>query len=611
MAHLLRVSKYVFRYKGRLALGILFSILVAGLLGGFLGAVYPFLQVLLDEEGAKSTLAYVEKLPRAFDPWKPALLNFVQDYLLADRLKALIYICGFLLIMVFFRGLCDFSQRYFTGYVTTRSIMDIRNDLYGNLIALPLGFYTETGVGRAMGRFAEDVNCISRGMRTVLTSALKEPFNLVVPIGVVFYLNWKLAVVSFITLPLLGFLIRHMGRKIRVRSRKALTSWSKLTSILQETFAGIRIIKAFSMEPRERKRFQDETLNCFRQNLRIIKADALVSPATEFLTLVGVVICVLLGGYYVIKGGMSAEKFFTFYIALAIVLDALKKLSRLPPRLQEAMAGAERVFEFMDERAEVMEAPGGPSLEPLKSSIRFINVSFNYDRGEKVLQGVSLEMKRAEVVALVGLSGAGKSTLVNLIPRFYEPTSGRIEIDGQDIKEVSLSSLRGQIGIVTQEVILFNASVANNIAYGKPGAPREEIVRAAQAANAHHFIQRLPQGYDTGLGEQGATLSGGERQRLALARAIIKDPAILILDEATSELDSESERLIQEALRRFVRGRTTIIIAHRLSTVTTADTILVLEGGCIQAKGTHKKLLNTSPLYRRLYEAQFSLALEG
>ncbi len=611
MAHLLRVSKYVFRYKGRLALGVLFSILVASLLGGSLGAIYPFLQALLNEEGAKSLLAFLEKLPRAFDPWKPALLNFVQNYLLADRFKALIYICSFLLIMVFLRGLCDFAQRYFTGYVTTRTIMDIRNDLYGNLIALPLGFYTDTGVGRAMGRFAEDVSRINRGMRTVLTNALKEPFNLVVAASVVFFLNWKLALVSFITLPLLGFLMRHLGRKIRVRSRKALTSWSKLMSILQETFSGIRIIKAFAMEGRERKRFQDENLNYFRQNLRIVKADAIVSPATDFLTLIGVVICILLGGYYVIKGGMSPEKFITFYIALALVLDALKKLSRLPPRLQEAAAGAERVFKFMDERAEIMEAPGAAALEPLKSSIRFMDVSFSYDRGEKVLEGMNLEVKRGEVVALVGLSGAGKTTLVNLIPRFYDLTSGRIEIDGQDTKKVSLSSLRGQVGIVTQEVILFNDSVANNIAYGKPDATRGEIVRAAQAANAHHFIQELPQGYDTVIGEQGATLSGGERQRLALARAIIKDPAILILDEATSELDSESERLIQEALRRFVRGRTTIIIAHRLSTVTTADTILVLEGGCIQAKGTHKELLNTSPLYRRLYEAQFSLALDS
>ena len=611
MAHLIRVAKYAFRYKGRLALGLLFSFLVAGLLGGSLGTTYPFLQALLNEEGAESLLGFVEKLPRAFDPWKPALLDFVQKYILADRFKALIHLCGFLLIMVFLRGLCDFSQRYFTGYVTTRAIMDLRNDLYGNLIALPLGFYTETGVARAMGRFAEDVSRINRGMRTVLTSALKEPLNLAVAMGVVFYLNWKLAVVSFITLPLLALLIRHMGRKIRIRSHKALTSWSKLVAILQETFTGIRIIKAFTMEPKEQKRFQDENLNYFRQNLGIVKADAIVKPATELLTLIGVVICILLGGYYVITAGMAAVKFFTFYIALALVLDPLKKLSRLPPYLQEAAAGAERVFEFMDQRAEVMEAPGATSIEPLKSSIRFIDVSFSYGKGEKVLDGVNLEMKRAEVVSLVGLSGAGKTTLVNLIPRFYDPTSGQIEIDGQDIKEVTLSSLRSQIGIVTQEVILFDASVANNIAYGKPGATREEIVRAAQAANAHDFIQGLPQGYDTAIGEQGAILSGGERQRLALARAIIRDPAILILDEATSELDSESERLIQEALSRFVRGRTTIIIAHRLSTVTRADRILVLEGGRIQAIGTHKELLATSPLYRRLYEAQFSLALDS
>jgi subfamily B ATP-binding cassette protein MsbA len=258
-----------------------------------------------------------------------------------------------------------------------------------------------------------------------------------------------------------------------------------------------------------------------------------------------------------------------------------------------------------------MEAPGAPTLPPLKSHIRFVDVSFSYNRGEKVLEDVNLEVKRDEVVALVGLSGAGKTTLVNLIPRFYDPTSGRIEIDGQDTKEVTLSSLRHQIGIVSQEVILFNDTVANNIAYGKPEAKRGEIVRAAQAANAHDFIRGLPQNYDTAVGEQGATLSGGQRQRLALARAIIKDPAILILDEATSELDSESERLIQEALSRFVRGRTTIIIAHRLSTVTRADRIFVLEGGRIQAVGTHKELLLTSPLYRRLYETQFSLALEG
>ncbi|KPJ62791.1 MAG: hypothetical protein AMS15_02815 [Planctomycetes bacterium DG_23] len=565
----------------------------------------------MDKEGAKSILGFLDKLPRVFAPWKPSLVNFVGNYLLADRFKALIYLCGFLLVMVFLRGLCDFAQRYFTGYVTTRSIMDIRNDLYGNLIALPLGFYTDTGVGRAMGRFTEDVSHISRGMRAVFTNALKEPLNLLVAISVVFYINWKLAVVSFITLPLVGFLIRNLGRKIRVRSRKALTSWSKLVSILQETFAGIRVIKAFSMEPRERGRFQDENRNFFHQNMRIVKADAIVSPVTEFLTLIGVIMCILLGGYYVINAGMPTEQFFTFYIALALALDALKKLSRLPPRLQESIAGAERVFKFMDERAEVMEVPGATALEPLKSSIRFVGVSFDYDRGEKVLEDVNLEVNRAEMVALVGLSGAGKTTLVNLIPRFYHPTSGHIEIDGQDTSKVTLSSLRRQIGIVTQEVILFNDSVANNIAYGKPDATRAEIVRAARSANADDFIQELPQGYDTVIGERGATLSGGERQRLALARAIVKDPAILILDEATSELDSESEHLIQEALSRFVRGRTTIIIAHRLSTVTRADRILVLDEGRIQATGTHKELLNTSPLYRRLYETQFSLALES
>jgi subfamily B ATP-binding cassette protein MsbA len=457
-----------------------------------------------------------------------------------------------------------------------------------------------------MARFTNDVNLVSRGMVDVCEKVIREPLKVLVALSVVFSTNWRLALLAIVGFPAIAGLLAWFGKRVKRATSRMLEKRSRLVALLQETFFGIRIVKAFVMEKHELERFRNENLSAFRSQLRIAKAQAAATPVMEFFTVLGVAAFFVVGGRNVLAGEMSKGMFLMFIGGLALMFDPARKLSKIYNNIQLSVASAERVFSYMDTMPEACDSQGAPELPKMKHHIAFHDVCFSYDGAEPVLTAVNLDVKLGEMVAIVGFSGAGKSTLMSLVPRFYEATSGRITIDGTDIRDASLLSLRRQIGIVPQENVLFKDSVRNNICYGEINYSEERMIAAAKAAYAHNFIMKLPEGYDTVIGERGTTLSGGECQRLAIARAILKDPAILILDEATSSLDSESEQAIQSALDTFVKGRTTFVIAHRLSTVMKADRIVVIDKGRIVEIGKHQELLAADGVYKRLYETQFA-----
>jgi len=421
-----------------------------------------------------------------------------------------------------------------------------------------------------------------------------------------FSLHWKLALLSLVILPLIAMPINRLGRRIRRIATNLQKKTANIYSIIQETISGIRIVKAFSMEKHEAERFGQENEMVFSVTMKSQKRLAAISPLTEFFGSIGFVFVLWYGGQEVIKGNIPLSHFLAFILALASLLQPFKRLSAVHAIFQQAFSALDRVFEIFRVDSIVKEKPGAPSISSFKNGIHFSNVSFTYpEEQQPILQDIDLKVKAGEVVAIVGPSGVGKTTLVNLIPRFYDVTEGVIKIDGKDIRDIKIKSLRDQIGIVTQEVILFNDTISHNIAYGHRDIDKEKVIEASKAANAHDFIMALPQGYDTVVGERGVRISGGERQRLAIARALLKNPPILILDEATSALDSVSEKLVQEALYNLMKDRTAFVIAHRLSTIRHASKIVVLKGGRIAEMGIHQQLLLKGGLYKHYYEMQF------
>jgi len=463
-----------------------------------------------------------------------------------------------------------------------------------------------------MSRVTNDVGLMQGSITDAVTGLIKDVFAAVFLIGVVFYRDWRLALVALVAFPLAFWPIARFGRKLRRTSIRSQEVTGGLTSHLQETISGVKLVKAFGAEEYEVDRFASRNADLYRLSMKVVKVQALTSPLSEMFAGIGAAAVIFYGGYSVVNGISTPGNFFSFMTALFMLYEPIKRLSRINNVIQQGIAAATRVFEVLDTLPEVREKEGASDLPPIRRDIDFSHVDFRYaEEGENILKDVTFNIPMGTMVAIVGSSGAGKTTLVDLIPRFYDPRAGTIRIDGTDIRDVSLASLRGRIGIVSQHTILFNDSVRANIAYGTPDASAAKIEEAARRANAHGFISRLADGYETVVGEQGLKLSGGERQRIAIARALLKDAPILILDEATSALDTESESVVQEALEYLMRGRTTFVIAHRLSTVRNADVIFVVEEGRIVETGRHEELLSRESRYRSFYLKQFEERRSG
>ncbi|HEU5359864.1 MAG TPA: lipid A export permease/ATP-binding protein MsbA [Candidatus Deferrimicrobiaceae bacterium] len=504
------------------------------------------------------------------------------------------------------KAVFEFAQSYMMRGVGQQVIRDIRDHLYRHMQSLSLSFYMRHPTGVLMSRVTNDVGLMQGAVTEAVTGLIKDVFTALFLVGVVFYRDWQLALIALVAFPLAFWPIARFGRKLRKTSIRTQEVTGSLTSHLQETISGAKLVKSFGAEEYEVDRFTTRNADLFRLSMKVAKVQAMTSPLSEMFAGIGAAAVIFYGGYSVVNGHSTPGNFFSFMTALFMLYEPVKSLSRINNVIQQGIAAAIRVFEVLDTLPDVEEKPDAPDLPAIAKEIEFDHVDFRYaGEGEYILKDIAIRVPLGAMVAVVGSSGAGKTTLVDLLPRFYDPQHGAIRIDGRDIRDVSLASLRSQIGIVSQHTILFNDTVRNNIAYGTPKAPMEKVEEAARRANAHGFIARLPEGYDTVVGEQGLKLSGGERQRVAIARGLLKDAPILILDEATSALDSESESVVQEALEHLMRGRTTFVIAHRLSTVRNADTILVIEEGRIVESGRHEELLRQESRYRSFYLKQF------
>ena len=566
-----RILQYVKPYKSWLIISMVCMVVVASMAGAQAYMIKP----LLDEIFFKKDSTMLMIVPLA--------------------------ILGIFLV----KGLFSYGYNYLLVKVGQSVIRDLRNELYSHIQSLPLSFFQKKPTGELISRIISDVSLIQGAVSSVLVGILKDTFQVIFLIGVIFYQDWRMALIAMISLPLVVYPIVNFGRRHRRLSRGSQQTTANVSNILYETITGNRIVKAFCMEKYEVGRFAKTLDKLFAIMMRDTRIAAISRPLMEFLGGVGISLVVWYGGSQVLAGKSTPGTFFSFLTALIMIYEPIKGISAINNTLQQGIAAAERVFDVLDVNIDVAEKKDAIELPPVKESIEFTDVRFKYDDDTEVLKGINLKVPAGEVLAIVGSSGGGKTTLVNLIPRFYDVTSGTLSIDGIDIRDATLKSLRKQIGIVTQQTILFNDTVRYNIAYGSPDASEEQIRDAARAAHALGFIEQLPNGLDTIIGESGARLSGGERQRLSIARAILKNAPILILDEATSSLDTESEHEVQQAIENLVQSRTTFVIAHRLSTIRNADRIIVIQDGQIVEKGTHDTLLPLDGVYKMLHDMQF------
>ncbi len=566
----LRLLKYVYPYRFSLLLATLFMLFVAGL---------------------TSLSAYVIKP--------------VMDYIFVQKREDLIIPFSLLIVVIFFfKGLFTYLQKVIMGKVGMRVVTDLRQELFDHLLTQNLAFFTSESSGNLLSRIINDVYIVQYAVTQAITGLVQHIFTIIGLIGVVFYLNWKLALIAVIVFPVAVYPLYYFSRKMRKYSRETQKSYSTMSEAILEGLKGITIVKAFNTEEYERERFKNENEKMYKIIMKNVEVQALSSPVMEFIGALGVAAIIALGGYLVINGSMTQGEFFSFIASLMMLYDPIRKMNGLNALIQAGVAAGERIFQILDLPPVDVDSEGAMELKEFRDRITYEDVYFRYE-DRWIINGVNMEIKKGEMVAIVGSTGSGKTTLVNLLPRFYEVTKGRITIDGVDIRNFTLSSLRRHISIVTQQTILFNDTVKNNILYGNWDASFEDVVKAAKVANAHDFIMRLPNGYDTVIGEGGVKLSGGERQRISIARAILKNAPILILDEATSSLDTESEKEVQEAIERLMKNRTSIVIAHRLSTVRRANRIYVIKDGKIVEVGTHQELLEKKGEYFRLYTLQF------
>jgi ATP-binding cassette, subfamily B, bacterial MsbA len=546
---------------------------------------------------------------------------YVNKYLPDKPFKSLLLLIALVMLGVALKGFFMFLQEVLVADVMQLTLLDIRNKFFRRTINLDLASFSDQGSSELMARFTNDMDSFGQGLNTLMSKLIREPMRFVTCLGGALLINWRLTCLTLVLVPLSVATTYRVGKIMKRAVRRSLESMSTIYKILQESFQGIKIIKAFATERVERRRFFGETKNLYRKSVRVAKIDAMSDPVLEMLTLTTVVIALLAGSYLVLNQTiylnlgvfrlqlaaeqMAIQDLLTLYAMLAAASDPIRKLANVHSKIQRAAAAADRICALMDRRPKVSENKRAASLARHRHQIEFEQVNFGYHERSAVLHGISLTVRQGETIALVGPNGCGKTTLMNLLPRFWDVDSGAIRIDGHDVREVQLRSLRSQIGMVIQETILFQDTIANNIAYGYPHAGRAAIIAAAERAFAHQFIITLPQGYDTVIGERGYGLSGGQRQRIALARAMLRDPAILILDEATSAVDIQDEVLIRKAIEEFAKNRTTFLISHSLASIQVANRIVLLDAGRIEAVGTDHELKRTSALYRRLHEIHY------
>lgn len=611
-----RILQYVKPYWKHLLLSIIFTIFFALLNGISVYLTIPLLDTLFQESSRKQTIEQVSPIEKAsgiLPDWISKIGNditnsFNEFVLSGSKSEALLKICFLVLIAFFLKNIFNYLQAYFMTYVEYGAMNDLRNLAYEHLHQLPMSFFKKEKVGNLISRFTNDVAIVQSSITATFLNLIREPLTIIVFLVIAVSISWQLTIIALIVLPFTMLIIYWIGLILRKQSGRIQAKIADITSILQETISGVKIVKSFSMEDYENKKFFRETRNYFKLILRIVRVRNLSSPLTEFLSVIIGVFIIYYGGILVLEHNtLKASEFLGFLFAIFQLMPPIKELSSVNNRIQESSAAGDRIFEILDTKPNIHDHERSVHIDSFKKDIVFENVTFKFeDSDEPVLQDISFRVDKGEILALVGPSGGGKSTLVDLIPRFYDPTSGGIFLDGINIKEIKLKSLRNLMGIVTQETFLFNETIRNNIAYGLDDCPLEKIIEAAKTANAHNFIVETPDGYDTIIGERGVKLSGGQRQRLSIARAILKNPDIMIFDEATSALDNESEILVQEAIERMMFNRTTFVIAHRLSTIRNATRILVLDRGKIIQMGKHEDLLaDETGLYRKFYEMQF------
>ncbi|HRJ31287.1 MAG TPA: ABC transporter ATP-binding protein [Cyclobacteriaceae bacterium] len=599
----LRILKYAPNLTPRLVQFFVFSTLGVLFSASYLGLIMPMLEVLFDDKSS----ALVPALPEfsfTIDFVKEYFRHhFMQIIVEHGRINALLFVCISIVSCVFLANVFRYAERMAASRIKVDVVKNMRMDIFSNVTRLHIGYFHSNRKGDLISRFTNDIGEVENSVVNSLKSVLKEPITIIVYISVLFMISVKLTLFTLILLPVTGGIVAEIIKRLKRKAKQSQEAMGRIVNILDETFGGMRVIKAFNARNFILDKMDSETSYHRKVNLSIARKNELSSPVSEFLGVIIVALILYYGGQLVMNDELKPEVFMGFIAFYASMIQPAKNFSNGITSLQKGTVAAQRIFSVVDSAPAILNKPNAIILNQFKDSIEFKGVSFSYDK-ENVLKNINLKIERGKTIALVGPSGGGKSTLADLVPRFYDPTQGQVLLDAIPLTDYNLESLRAVMGVVTQESILFNDTIFNNIAFGMPNVKEEDVVHAAKVANAHDFIMQTEAGYDTLIGDRGSKLSGGQRQRLAIARAVLKNPPILILDEATSALDSESERLVQDALTNLMKNRTSIVIAHRLSTIQHADEIIVLQDGQIVERGKHDELVQQNGLYKKLSEIQ-------